>query len=49
LVYFEKFNSIEEAIKMEKRLKRYNRQWKLDLIQKNNPSWKDLVEELQFA
>jgi len=30
----------------EKRLKKYNRKWKLDLIEKLNPDWKDLYEEL---
>ena len=45
LVYFEKFSDINEAIKREKRLKKWNRQWKIDLIEKDNPEWKDLAEE----
>ena len=45
LVYFEKFSDINEAIKREKRLKKWNRQWKIDLIEKDNPEWKDLDEE----
>jgi putative endonuclease len=31
---------------MEKRLKKYNRKWKIDLIEKMNPDWKDLYEDL---
>jgi len=46
LVYFEQFNDSENAIKREKRLKKYNRKWKLELIEKENPGWRDLYEEL---
>ena len=46
LVHIEETNSIEEAIKREKLLKRWKRQWKLELINKNNPKWKDLYSEL---
>jgi putative endonuclease len=46
LVYFEQCSDIECAIKREKRLKRYNRKWKLELIEKENPEWKDLYCEL---
>ncbi|GAB4538309.1 MAG: GIY-YIG nuclease family protein [Thermodesulfovibrionia bacterium] len=46
LVYYEQFESVEAAIKREKRLKKYNRRWKLDLIESKNPEWKDLYEEL---
>ena len=46
LVYFEQFSDPENAIKREKRLKRYNRKWKLELIEKENPEWRDLYEEL---
>lgn len=42
LLYFEEFNSIEEAIKREKQLKHWNREWKLDLIKGKNPHFKDL-------
>ena len=45
LVYFEETNDIREAIRREKRLKFYKRQWKVDLIEKDNPNWKDLAEE----
>ena len=46
LVYFEICNDIGNAIKREKRLKKYNRKWKIDLIEKNNLNWQDLYEEL---
>ncbi len=46
LVYYEQFLGAEHAIMREKRLKKYNRKWKLDLIEKDNPTWKDLYEEL---
>ena len=42
LVYLEEFASIEQAIETEKRLKRWKRQWKIDLIEKDNPEWDDL-------
>jgi putative endonuclease len=45
LVYFEKFNSIENAIITEKRLKNYKREWKNNLIEKNNPFWEDISLE----
>ena len=46
LVYFEQYRDLENAIKREKRLKKYNRQWKLELIEKENPEWRDLYNEL---
>lgn len=42
LIYFEEFPSIEEAIAREKQLKNWKRQWKLDLVKKFNPGFKDL-------
>ena len=45
LVYFEEFSDINEAIKREKQLKKWNRQWKIGLIEKGNPKWMDLAEE----
>ncbi len=42
LVYFETSSDIEEAIKREKKLKKWNRNWKIALIEKNNPGWNDL-------
>ena len=44
LVYFEATESIESAIQREKQLKNWKRQWKIDLIEENNPDWKDLAE-----
>jgi len=38
LVYYEQFEDPEHAIKREKRLKKYNRKWKLNLIEKVNPN-----------
>jgi len=46
LVYYERFNDIEYAIQSEKRLKKWNRSWKLELIEKVNPGWKDLYNDL---
>jgi len=43
LVYFEKFADVNEAIAREKQLKHFLRQWKIDLIEKQNPEWKDLL------
>ncbi|MBW2181392.1 MAG: GIY-YIG nuclease family protein [Deltaproteobacteria bacterium] len=46
LVCFEQFSDPENAIKREKRLKKYERQWKIKLIEKDNPQWKDLYNTL---
>ena len=46
LVYFIATESVEAAIRHEKQLKRWNRKWKLDLIEKTNPEWKDLSDEI---
>ncbi len=46
LVYFEETTSIEEAIYREKQLKHWNRAWKIELIENNNPEWKDLTDDL---
>ena len=42
LVYFEQFDDPENAIKREKRLKKWNRSWKIRLIEEQNPNWEDL-------
>ncbi|MDD5043270.1 MAG: GIY-YIG nuclease family protein [Patescibacteria group bacterium] len=46
LIYFEPFDSIEEAIKREKQIKGGSRQKKIELIEKDNPNWKDLYDNL---
>ena len=42
LVWFESTESIEAAISREKQIKNWKRQWKVDLIEKANPQWRDL-------
>ncbi len=44
LVYFEQYGTAESAIIREKQIKKWNRAWKLKLIEKNNPQWKDLYD-----
>jgi len=46
LIYYEKTSDVNEAILREKRLKKWNRQWKIELIEKHNPSWRDLYGDL---
>jgi len=46
LVYFEHYDTIEEAIDREKQIKRYSRQKKIDLINKFNTEWRDLYNEI---
>jgi len=46
LVYFEAFDDIEQAIRREKRLKKYKREWKMNLIQQSNVGWRDLTDTL---
>ena len=46
LVYFEQHTNMEEAILREKRIKKWNRAWKIKLIEERNPDWKDLWLEL---
>ena|ERR1700680_1171018 len=46
LVYFEEFGEIGLAIQRETRLKKWKRRWKLELIEKTNPDWKDLYETI---
>lgn len=42
LVYIEEYSSPEEAIRREKQLKNWHRDWKIRLIEENNPDWSDL-------
>ena len=46
LVYYEQANDVNEAIIREKQLKKWNRQWKINLIEKENPGWLDLFDGL---
>ena len=46
LVYYEMIENMESAIQREKQLKKWNRDWKIDLIEKGNPEWTDLYESL---
>ena len=45
-VWAERLDSSTEAIQNEKRIKRWRRQWKFELIEKGNPDWDDLFENL---
>ena len=46
LVYYETHNEVEEAILREKQMKKWNRKWKIRLIEEKNPDWKDLYDEI---
>jgi len=48
LVWFEAHESMEQAILREKRIKRWPRAWKYDLIHGSNPTWRDLAEDFGF-
>ena len=45
LVYYEQTEDVKSAIQREKQLKKWNRGWKIELIEKMNPDWKDLYDE----
>ena len=46
LVYYEQTENVNSAISREKVLKKWERKWKLELIEKENPEWRDLYFEL---
>lgn len=46
LVFFEVHKNVNEAMLKEKRLKKWNRKWKIELIEKDNPYWKDLYPDI---
>ena len=48
LAWFEMHATMEHAIQREKRLKKWNRGWKLRLIEESNPQWRDLATDLGF-
>lgn len=47
LIYFEIYKDIRDAITREKRLKKWNRSWKIELIERTNPKWEDLYNHLR--
>jgi len=46
LVYIEFHDTMDDAIKREKQIKRWRRAWKIELIERSNPDWRDLYPEL---
>ena len=46
LVYYEIYDDINEAIKREKQLKTFKREWKNQLIEENNKNWDDLYDKI---
>ena len=46
LVWFRRFYTVVEAIRWEKRLKKYRRDWKINLIEADNPNWDDLFPQI---
>jgi len=47
LVYVETYETAEEAIRREKQLKKWNREWKIQLIEKDNLEWRDLSDLIE--
>ena len=46
LVFYEFHETMNDALTRERRIKKWRRQWKLDLIEQNNPQWRDLYGDL---
>ncbi len=46
LVYYEDCHDIESAIRRERQMKKWNRQWKITSIEQQNPEWRDLYDEI---
>ena len=46
IVYFEPHDTVTLAIQREKNIKHWPRQWKVDLIARDNPAWRDLYDEI---
>ena len=46
LVWYEVHESRESAFQRERQIKKWNRAWKLELIERTNPGWRDLVDEI---
>ena len=49
LIRYEMFDTMPDAIAREKQLKRWHRQWKINLIESQNPEWNDLAPALGIA
>ena len=49
LVHAEEFSDVHEAIAREKAMKKWNRAWKIDLIERGNPDWRDLRFDLHLV
>jgi putative endonuclease len=47
LVYYETYQSIEDAIQREKQLKKWNRDWKIKIIEEQNPTWRDIFIDME--
>lgn len=46
LVHFDVFDDVESAIVREKQMKEWKRAWKVELIEKSNPEWRDLYSDI---
>jgi putative endonuclease len=46
LVWFEEYDLVTEAIRREKIMKKWQRQWKINLIEQANPQWQDIAWQL---
>ena len=46
LVYYEIHDNPESAITREKQIKKWKREWKIKMVEENNPEWKDLYEDI---
>ena len=49
LVRFEMHDTRDAAFKRERQIKKWNRPWKLELIEKTNPDWRDLYDEIRLG
>jgi putative endonuclease len=49
LVWYEQHGTMETAITREKQIKKWNRQWKINMIETENPDWRDLSVDLGFS
>ncbi len=48
LVWYESHETMENAIMREKNIKKWNRAWKLAMIERTNPTWRDLYEQIVY-